>query len=125
MLAMHSRAILSDLNDEPKERVYILELSSFQLENILDFKPMISVILNISPDHLDRHKNMDSYINAKLNIFKNQDEGDYLIYNSNDSILSKSVKKRYAKKLNLVYQKAQGAYLKKMVRKFMIMKLRY
>ncbi|GIS47875.1 MAG: hypothetical protein Ct9H90mP20_5450 [Candidatus Neomarinimicrobiota bacterium] len=59
---------------------------------------------------------MDSYINAKLNIFKNQDERDYLIYNSNDSILSKKCQKALCKKLNLVFQKAQGAYLKKMVR---------
>ena len=105
-----SRAILSDQNDEPKERVYILELSSFQLENIVDFKPMISVILNISPDHLDRHKNMDSYINAKLNIFKNQDEKDYLIYNSSDSILSKKCQKALCKKIEFGLSKAQGAY---------------
>ena len=120
-----SRAILSDLNDEPKERVYILELSSFQLENIMDFKPMISVILNISPDHLDRHRNMDSYINAKLNIFKNQDERDYLIYNSNDSILSKKCQKALCRKIEFGLSKSSKSLLKKMVRKFMIMKLRY
>ena len=108
-----SRAILSDLNDEPKERVYILELSSFQLENILDFKPMISVILNISPDHLDRHKNMDSYINAKLNIFKNQDERDYLIYNSNDSILSKKCQKALCRKIEFGLSKSSRSLLEK------------
>ena len=108
-----SRAILSDLNDEPKERVYILELSSFQLENILDFKPMISVILNISPDHLDRHKNMDSYINAKLNIFKNQDERDYLIYNYNDSILLKKCQKALCKKIEFGLSKSSRSLLEK------------
>jgi UDP-N-acetylmuramoylalanine--D-glutamate ligase len=108
-----SRAILRDLNDEPKERVYILELSSFQLENILYFKPMISVILNISPDHLDRHKNMDSYINAKLNIFKNQDERDYLIYNSNDSILSKKCQKALCRKIEFGLSKSSRSLLEK------------
>ncbi len=60
----------------------ILELSSFQLETIKNFKPNISVILNIAEDHLDRYKDIDDYFNAKKNIFKNQTlNSDYLILN--------------------------------------------
>ncbi len=60
----------------------ILELSSFQLETIKNFKPNISVILNIAEDHLDIYKDIDNYFNAKKNIFKNQTlNSDYLILN--------------------------------------------
>src|SRR5277367_1058699 len=50
----------------------VLEVSSFQLETIVDFRPRIAVILNITPDHLDRHKTFDNYVNAKARIFENQ-----------------------------------------------------
>ena len=60
---------------------YVLEVSSFQLDHILDFKPDISVITNITADHLDRYENkLESYINAKLNIISNQKSSDYFIY---------------------------------------------
>lgn len=64
-----------------------LEVSSFQLETIQRFKPTISVILNISQNHLDRYKNMQKYIAAKKLIFLNQDENDYLVLNYNDPVL--------------------------------------
>ncbi len=60
---------------------YVLEVSSFQLDHILNFKPDISVITNITPDHLDRYDNkIENYINAKFNIINNQKSSDYLIY---------------------------------------------
>ncbi|MFH1452849.1 MAG: UDP-N-acetylmuramoyl-L-alanine--D-glutamate ligase [Armatimonadota bacterium] len=62
----------------------VSEVSTFQLEGIKDFKPFISFILNITPDHIDRHKSMGSYIRLKSRIFENQDEGDYLILNYDD-----------------------------------------
>ncbi len=62
-----------------------LEVSSFQLDFIERFKPKISVILNITPDHLDRYKNrFDLYIKSKMRITKNQDENDFFIYNGDD-----------------------------------------
>ncbi len=67
----------------------VLELSSYQLEDIENFKPDISLILNITPDHLDRYGNMGAYLDAKLNIIKNQEMSDYLIYNEDDEILNK------------------------------------
>jgi len=66
----------------------VLELSSFQLEDIEDFKPYISLILNITPDHLDRYGEMGKYINAKLNILKNCDEKAHFIFNSSDNTLN-------------------------------------
>ena len=65
-----------------------LEVSSFQLDLIDTFKPKAAVILNITPDHLNRYKNkMENYINSKLRIYKNQDKDDYLILNKDDTNL--------------------------------------
>lgn len=62
----------------------VLEVSSFQLENISTFKPKISCILNFSSNHLDRYANMQDYLQAKKRIFVNQDSSDYLILNYDD-----------------------------------------
>lgn len=61
-----------------------LEASSFQLERVRAFKPKIAVILNFNRNHLDRHKDMEEYLNAKKRIFMNQDNSDYLILNDDD-----------------------------------------
>ncbi|MFB0527516.1 MAG: UDP-N-acetylmuramoyl-L-alanine--D-glutamate ligase [bacterium] len=67
-----------------KRTVLVLEISSFQLENIESFHPYVAVILNITPDHMDRHKTMSKYIQAKANIFKKQTEEDFCILNRDD-----------------------------------------
>lgn len=65
-----------------------LEVSSFQLDHADTFKPEFSIILNITPDHLDRYENnFEKYAAAKFRIFENQDESDYYIYNGNDETL--------------------------------------
>ncbi len=64
--------------------VIVAEVSSFQLECIDEFKPKVAVILNITPDHLDRHGTMENYIAAKARIFENQDAGDFTILNYDD-----------------------------------------
>ncbi|MCX5713681.1 MAG: UDP-N-acetylmuramoyl-L-alanine--D-glutamate ligase [Candidatus Omnitrophica bacterium] len=64
-----------------------LEVSSFQLERIRGFKPDIAVMLNINRNHLDRHKDMQEYIDAKKHIFMNQDGGDFLVINKEDEVL--------------------------------------
>lgn len=66
----------------------VAEISSFQLETIADFRPHIALILNITEDHLDRHKTMENYIAAKCRIFENQGSEDYLVLNGDDEILS-------------------------------------
>lgn len=68
---------------------YVLELSSFQLDGIVDFAPNIAVITNISPDHLDRYENRyENYIAAKMRITQNQTEQDYLIYDADDEAIN-------------------------------------
>lgn len=62
-----------------EDDIFVFELSSFQLNDIDTFKPHISLLLNIEEDHLDWHGNFENYKNAKYNIFKNQNESDYLI----------------------------------------------
>ena len=65
----------------------VLEVSSFQLETIKNFKPRIALILNLTPNHLDRYNNMQEYLDAKKRIFMNQDKGDYLVLNAQDPLL--------------------------------------
>jgi UDP-N-acetylmuramoylalanine--D-glutamate ligase len=62
----------------------VLEVSSFQLETIVSFRPRIAVILNITPDHLDRHKTFTNYVNAKARIFENQRPDDFALLNVDD-----------------------------------------
>lgn len=64
--------------------VTVAEISSFQLETILTFKPHVSAILNITPDHLNRHYTFENYANCKLDITKNQDENDFAVLNYDD-----------------------------------------
>ncbi|MBU4251426.1 MAG: UDP-N-acetylmuramoyl-L-alanine--D-glutamate ligase [Candidatus Omnitrophica bacterium] len=66
----------------------VLEVSSFQLETIKDFKPKIAVILNLTPNHLDRYNNLQEYLDAKKRIFMNQDQNDFLVLNGDDPLLS-------------------------------------
>src|SRR5580658_10534359 len=63
----------------------VLEVSSFQLETIVEFRPRIAVILNITPDHLDRHKTFDNYVNTKARIFENQQADDFTVLNADDA----------------------------------------
>ncbi|PAV29915.1 UDP-N-acetylmuramoyl-L-alanine--D-glutamate ligase [Virgibacillus profundi] len=77
----------------------VLELSSFQLLGIEKFKPKIAVLLNIFEAHLDYHKTMENYKEAKFNLFKNQTEDDYLIYNADDLQIVEAVKQASSKKI--------------------------
>jgi UDP-N-acetylmuramoylalanine--D-glutamate ligase len=63
----------------------VLEVSSFQLETIVEFRPRIAVVLNITPDHLDRHKTFANYVDAKARIFENQKPEDFAVLNSDDA----------------------------------------
>jgi UDP-N-acetylmuramoylalanine--D-glutamate ligase len=65
--------------------VAVVELSSFQLESVVDFHPRVAVLLNISPDHLDRYADMHSYVHAKQRIFANQTETDLMVLNRDDA----------------------------------------
>lgn len=68
---------------------YVLEISSFQLDGIIDFKPHIAILTNISPDHLDRYEyEYENYIASKFRIAENQNQDDYLIYDADDKDLT-------------------------------------
>ena len=74
---------------------YVLELSSFQLDNMYDFKADIAVITNITPDHLDRYDyNMQNYVDAKFRILQNQTSDDLFIYWNDDPIIRAELEKR-------------------------------
>ena len=67
--------------------IVVAEVSSFQLETIDTFAPHLALMINLTPDHLDRHGNMENYLACKANIFANQTEQDYLILNYDDDAL--------------------------------------
>ena len=73
---------------------YVIELSSFQLDNMYKFHANIAVLLNITPDHLDRYdNNMQNYADAKMRILQNQTEEDAFVYWADDPIIQKELKK--------------------------------
>ncbi|MFW6289663.1 MAG: UDP-N-acetylmuramoyl-L-alanine--D-glutamate ligase [Mariniphaga sp.] len=75
--------------------IYVLELSSFQLDDMYDFKADVAILLNITPDHLDRYGyNMQNYINSKFRIIQNQTEDDVFIYCEDDKNIQKELIKR-------------------------------
>ncbi len=77
---------------------YVLEISSFQLDQIETFKTHIAILLNITPDHLDRYQNdMQKYIDAKFKLIQNSKENDFIIYCEDDPILKKEITKRKIK----------------------------
>lgn len=93
---------------------YVLEISSFQLDGIVNFKPDIAIILNITPDHLNRYNDdMELYIQSKLRITKNQDKNDYLIYCSDDKNINKYLKQENTNLLpfSILKEHSEGACL--------------
>ncbi|CAM1363831.1 UDP-N-acetylmuramoyl-L-alanine--D-glutamate ligase [Tenacibaculum xiamenense] len=83
---------------EKEYDVYVLELSSFQLDGIERFNSHIAILTNITPDHLDRYDyNFDNYIESKFRITKNQTESDYLIYDSDDEVITGWLKRNTTK----------------------------
>jgi UDP-N-acetylmuramoylalanine--D-glutamate ligase len=76
--------LASVVGDVPAEATVVCECSSFQLEDADAFAPECAVLLNVSPDHLDRHRDLDAYRDAKLRVFARQEPGDWAIYDSSD-----------------------------------------
>jgi UDP-N-acetylmuramoylalanine--D-glutamate ligase len=104
--------LISRVADSKKNTLTVVELSSFQLELIETFRPNISLLLNITPDHLDRHHTLESYAAAKARIFENQTEDDAAILNADDAATTPHAPKRprvywFSRKQRV----AEGAYL--------------
>lgn len=77
--------LLQALDQVPPPQMVVSELSSFQLEVIHSFRPQVAVLLNLTPNHLDRHPDFDAYARAKARIFENQTQDDYAILNADDN----------------------------------------
>lgn len=97
---------------------YVLEISSFQLDDIIDFKPYIAVLLNITPDHLDRYDyQFENYIKSKFRIVANQTKDDYLIYDADDEVIVNHLKNNPVQSTLLPFSLEKiienGAYLDK------------
>jgi len=77
-------AAISLVDESTDESYLVLEVSSFQLETVQSFHPFIAVVLNITPDHLDRHNTFQAYVDAKARIFENQTSEDFAVLNADD-----------------------------------------
>ncbi len=87
------RSLALQVAEDPHE-YYIIELSSFQLDNMYDFRANIAILLNITPDHLDRYdNNMQNYVDSKMRIVQNQTHEDSFIYWNDDPIIKRELKK--------------------------------
>ncbi|KAB8138651.1 UDP-N-acetylmuramoyl-L-alanine--D-glutamate ligase [Gracilibacillus oryzae] len=95
------------------ERSMVVELSSFQLQGTRQFRPHISVLLNIFEAHLDFHKNLENYQNAKANIFQNHTSEDFLVYNADDQKVVQMIHSAKSRKVPFSRMKKldRGAYV--------------
>jgi UDP-N-acetylmuramoylalanine--D-glutamate ligase len=80
-----SEVLLDSFNKKSEKPIFVLEVSSFQLDNIHDFKPDVGMILNLTPDHLDRYASVDAYFSSKVGMFKNFDANSVAIVNQDDA----------------------------------------
>lgn len=103
--------------------IYVIELSSFQLDNMYDFKADIAVIINITPDHLDRYDHkMENYVAAKFRILRNQTDKDYFIYWKDDPVIRRQLLHVQSEAVKLPfsenYQEGDAAYVEDGIIKF-------
>ena len=109
------RSLALQVAEDPHE-YYVIELSSFQLDNMYDFRANIAVLLNITPDHLDRYDyQMQNYVDAKMHILQNQTEQDAFIYWNDDPIIRRELEKYDIKAMqcpfSLVKENGSIAYI--------------
>ena len=107
--------LISLVQSSTRDTINVVELSSFQLEAIPSFRPDIAVILNITPDHMDRYDSLENYSRAKFNILSNQIPQDFSVFNYDDPLLrqfcDKSIAKRYWFSADSLV--CRGSYIKK------------
>jgi len=104
---------ISLVEEASDDTIAVLEVSSFQLETIETFRPHIAVVLNITPDHLDRHRTFDAYTDAKARIFENQKSDDFAVLNADDPTCVKLASRTRAQVFWFSRKKEvkQGAYV--------------
>ena len=91
--------LISLVDESTDDSITVIELSSFQLETIDTFRPDASAVLNITPDHLDRYRDMDEYFQTKMRITMNQKEDDVFVYNMDDSPLREAATDVHTRRL--------------------------
>ncbi|WP_321998046.1 UDP-N-acetylmuramoyl-L-alanine--D-glutamate ligase [Draconibacterium orientale] len=90
--------------------VYVIELSSFQLDGMYEFKADVAVLMNITPDHLDRYGyDMQNYTDSKFRILQNQTANDYFVYCADDEVIQKEINKREIKPVQLPFGLGEAA----------------
>jgi UDP-N-acetylmuramoylalanine--D-glutamate ligase len=105
--------VISLIDDSTDESWSVLEVSSFQLETTVEFHPVIAVILNITPDHLDRHGSMENYCAAKERIFARQTADNYLVLNADNTPCEEAAQRSHANVycFSIEHPVPQGAWL--------------
>ena len=102
-----------------KQTVFVIEASSYQLEYSKLFKSNISLILNISPDHLERHKTINRYVSAKFKLIKNQSKKDFALLNAKNFYIQKELKyKNFLPKIIKIEKNVGNDFLKKINNKY-------
>ena len=106
-------ALSAQVEASTAETIHVVEASSFQLEGIETFHPWIAVLLNFSPDHLDRHATVDEYAAAKARIFENQSAADWAVLNADDPASLAIARDAHARRLmlSMTEQLADGIVL--------------
>lgn len=106
--------LITEVEKIPEDGVIVAEISSFQLESIDKFSPQVAIITNLTPDHLDRHKTIENYLETKIRIFENQTKNDFLILNWDDPIIKKVGKRSKGRVLYFSRKEKvlEGAFLK-------------
>ena len=96
------------------DTVIVLEVSSFQLETIRTFRPKVALVLNVTLDHLDRHRSFDAYVAAKARVFENQQEHDFTVLNAEDPTCVRMAKKTKAQLFwfNRKHKVDQGTFVR-------------
>jgi len=97
-----------------RDWLVVIEVSSFQLDTCLSFSPDVSLLLNITPDHLDRYETYEDYVRSKARLFMNQTEGDYAIVNLDDADSLAAAREATCKRLyfSLTREVAEGAFVR-------------
>jgi UDP-N-acetylmuramoylalanine--D-glutamate ligase len=105
--------VISLIDESTDQTWSVLEVSSFQLESTVEFRPAISVILNITPDHLDRHGSLENYVLAKERIFAAQTSDDFLVLNADNTLAAAAAARSAAQVywFSVEHPVAQGAWL--------------
>lgn len=91
--------LISLVNRVPRDKTIVAELSSFQLEVVSDFRPRVAVLLNLTPNHLDRHASFETYVEAKAQIFRNQTPEDFAVLNADDPVVRSVASRTRARKI--------------------------